>query len=67
MLRQNEIRQSDVFTKADLRNIIVGLVLSARQIGGYDEITRAYIDGILIVAKTLGISIAPSDFDFNGG
>lgn len=64
MLRQNEVRSSDVFTKSDIRNVISGLIFSTQQIGGYTEITRAYVAGIVAVAKSLGIDITPSDVDF---
>ena len=64
MLRPNEIRASDVFVKSDVRNIIAGLIFSVQQLGELDEITRAYIAGIMAVAKSLGISISPSDIDF---
>ena len=67
MLRPNEIRASDVFVKSDVRNIIAGLIFSAQQLGRPDEITRAYVAGIMAVAKSLGIDVAPSDIDFNGG
>jgi len=67
MLRRNEIRASDVFIKSDVRSIISGLIFSAQQLGGQDEITRAYVAGIMAVAKSLGIDVTPSDIDFNGG
>ena len=66
MLRRDEIRQSDVFTRSDIRNIISGLIFSAQQLSGYNEYTEAYVAGIMSVAKSLGISISPSDIDFNG-
>lgn len=66
MLRQNEIRPSDVFVKSDVRNVISGLIFSAQQLGKYDEFTEAYIAGIIAVAKSLGIDVSPSDIDFNG-
>lgn len=64
MLRRNEVRASDVFTKSDIRNVIAGLIFSARQVGTYNEVTQAYVAGIMAVAKSLGISISPSDIDF---
>lgn len=67
MLRPNEIRASDVFVKSDVRNIIAGLIFSVQQLGEPDEITRAYVAGIMAVARSLGISISPSEIDFNGG
>ena len=66
MLRRDEIRQSDVFIRSDIRNIIAGLIFSAQQLSGYNEYTEAYVAGIMSVAKSLGISISPSDIDFNG-
>lgn len=65
MHRSNEIRESDVFVKSDLRNIIVGLIFSAQQFGRYDENTKSYVAGIIAVAKSLGIDVTPSDIDFN--
>lgn len=67
MLRQNEVRASDVFTRSDIRNIIAGLIFSAQQLGKHDEATKAYVAGIMAVARSLGISISPSEIDFNGG
>lgn len=67
MLRRDEIKQSDVFTRSDIRNIISGLIFSAKQLSGYNEYTEAYVAGIMSVAKSLGISVSPSDIDFNGG
>lgn len=65
MLRQDEIRASDVFTKSDLRNTMAGLLLTIRSFGRRDEYTRGYVDGVLSVARSLGISISPSEVDFN--
>lgn len=67
MLRRNEVMASDVFIKSDIRSIIAGLIFSAQQLGRPDEITKAYVAGIMAVAKSLGISISPSEIDFNGG
>lgn len=64
MLRRNEIRASDVFIKSDIRSIIAGLIFSAQQLSGYNKYTEAYVAGIMSVAKSLGISISPSDIDF---
>lgn len=64
MLRRDEIRQSDVFTRSDIRNIISGLIFSAQQLSGYNEYTEAYVAGIMSVAKSLGIDVTPSDIDF---
>ena len=63
MLRPNEIRASNVLLSPMLGNIIAGLIFSVQQLGEPDEITRAY-SRIMAVAKSLGISISPSDIDF---
>ena len=67
MLRRNEIRQSDVFIKSDVRSIISGLIFTAQHLSGYNEYTEAYVAGIMSVAKSLGIDVTPSDIDFSGG